>query len=218
MEDTKYVKTGTTTVGIVCKDGIVMAADNRATAGHMIVDNDIQKVQQITDNLVITFAGTASEALMLSRVLKSELKLKKIRNQMEVSVKEAANLMSRMVYSTIRRPSMIPGVAHIIMGGKDESGYYLYDIFPDGTLSPCPQYIASGSGSPFVFGVLENKYKKDITVAEGIELVQECITASMARDSASGNGIDVITITEEGTKQVADKKVNYGLIDDPAKQ
>jgi proteasome beta subunit len=209
MEDSKNImKTGTTTLGIVCKDGIVLAADKRATAGNLIAQKDTQKIANITDNIAVTMAGTASDGQFLIRLARSELKIKAMRNDLNVSVREAANLMSRMVFNNIRRPSMIPGISHFVIAGSDEAGNFLYDIFPDGTISECKEFIASGSGSTMVYGILESSYTPDMSLDEGIDMALKCINASIKRDSASGNGIDIYTITSEGTKLVLHKEID----------
>jgi proteasome beta subunit len=210
MEE-KVMKTGTTTVGIVCKDGIVLAADNRATSGYLIAQKDTLKVVNITDKIAVTMAGTVSDAQLLIRLLKSELKLKEVRTNIEPSVSDAANLMARMVYSNIRKMSMVPGVAHFIMAGVDEEGARLYDIFPDGTLTEYKDYISSGSGSVMAYGVLESEFKSGLSVDEGIDLAFKCINAAISRDIASGNGIDVYTITNDGAKRVIHKTIDYKL-------
>jgi proteasome beta subunit len=211
MEDEKFIKTGTTTVGIVCKDGIVLAADKRATAGYLIAHKKTEKVYKITDNIGVTIAGTASDAQLLVRLAQSELRLKKIRTGKEISVKEAANLIARMIYSNIRKFSLIPGVSHFIMGGKEGSKFYLYDLFADGTISDVDDYISSGSGSVMAYGVLDTLYSKNITVEEGVKLAVKCINAALQRDIASGDGIDVVTITEDGFKKVIEKELKVQL-------
>ncbi len=202
MDEKNYMKTGTTTVGIVCKDGVILAADKRATSGYLIAQKDTDKILSVTDNIAVTMAGTASDGQMLVRYLKSEMSLKKIRSKREVTVKEAANLMSRMVYSNIRKPSMVPGISHFIMAGIDDTGFYLYDLFADGTISLVKDFIGSGSGSVMAYGVLETMYKKDLTVEEGKKLAIKCVNAAVQRDIASGNGIDVFTITKDGAKKI----------------
>lgn len=212
MKEDNYMKTGTTTIGIVCSDGVVLAADRRATAGDtFIVNKKTQKIYSVTDNIAVTIAGVASDAQLLVKYAESELRLRRIRTEGEVSVKEAANLMARMVYGNIRKMSMIPGVSHFIMGGKDNLGFHIYDIFPDGSISDCENYISSGSGSVMAYGVLETLYKEEITVEEGVKLAVKCINAAIQRDAASGNGIDVIAITNQGIKKVVDKELNTKL-------
>ena len=208
MEDTeKVLKTGTTTLGLMCKDGIILAADRRATAGYLIANKKTQKIIPITDKIAVTIAGTASDAQLLARYVESELKLKMMRTKREVTVREAANLTARFTYNNIRRPSMIPGVAHFIVGGADATGFYIYDVFPDGSIAEIDDFISSGSGSVMVYGVLETLFKKDMTIDEAKSLAIKCINASIQRDIASGNGIDIIAIKEHGIEQIFDKTI-----------
>ncbi len=206
------LKTGTTTIGVVCKDGIVLAADKRATAGNLIVTKYVQKVYAINENLALTMAGTVSDAQLLSKLIKAEIKLKEIRTGRNITVKEAANLLGGMVYSNIRKMSLIPGISHFVLGGRDEKGTEVWDLFADGSVTKIEDYISSGSGSVMAYGVLETLYKKDITIEEAIKLVVKAVSAAIQRDSASGGGIDVITITKkDGVKRVINKKLNTRL-------
>ena len=194
------VKTGTTTLAIRFKDGIIVAADKRATAGHLIAQKDTQKIHNITKNIAVTMAGTASDGQLLVKIARSELKLKTLRADQQLYVREAATFMSRMVYNNLRKPSMMPGISHFVMGGVDDSGLYIFDIFPDGTISECPDYIASGSGSVMAYGVLETLYKKDMSQEEAKNLAIQCLTAAMRRDSASGNGVDIFLVDKDGAR------------------
>src|SRR3989338_3534729 len=126
-------KTGTTTIGLVCKDGIVLAADKRATSGYLISWKKFEKIITITENVAVTVAGTVSDVQLLVKYLKAELKLKDIRTGRETTVKEAASLLANFVYNNIRKYSLIPGISHFIVGGKDNSGFHLYDLSPDGS-------------------------------------------------------------------------------------
>lgn len=200
MSDANVMKTGTTTLGIKFKEGVILAADKRATAGSLIAQKDTKKINNITDNIAVTMAGTASDAQLLIKLAKAELKLKQIRTQQQLDVKEAASFMSRMVYNNLRKPSMLPGISHFVMGGVDSTGFYLYDIFPDGTVSECKDYIASGSGSVMAYGVLETLYKENMSLDEAKILAIKCINAAIRRDSASGNGIDIFLINKDGAK------------------
>lgn len=208
MTDEKFVKTGTTTVGLVCKDGIVLGADKRATAGYLIANKKTKKINNINDYIAVTMAGNASDAQFMIKLTQAELLLKKLRSNSKPSVKEAANLMARMVYSNIRRMSMFPGISHFVMGGYDDSGFYLYDLFPDGTIDEIDDFISSGSGSVMAYGVLETLYKKDMSVDEGVKLAVKSISAAIQRDIASGNGIEVVAITKDGIKKVFDKEID----------
>ena len=201
-----YKKTGTTTVGIKCKEGVVLAADKRAGAG-IIVDKRAQKVYKITDYIALTMAGTASDAQLITKLISAELRLMEIRKEKQVTLKEAANLLSGIVYQNIRRPSMIPGISHFILAGKDNKGFHIYDVYPDGSLSECKDFLSSGSGSVMAYGVLETLYSEGISIDEGIKLAVKCINAAIQRDMNSGDGIDVITITNQGIKTVLTKEI-----------
>lgn len=208
---TEQLKTGTTTVGIVCEDGIVMAADKRATAGSMIVDKRAEKVHIINDDFAVTIAGNVSDAQLMIKLIKAELKLKEVRTNKSPSVKEAANLLGGMLYSNIRRPSMMPGIAHFLLGGKDTEGVHLYDLFPDGSITKIKDFISSGSGSVFAYGVLETQYKEGISIDEGVKLVVKAVNTAMQRDSCSGNGIDVVVIKSKEVKRVMHKELVCNL-------
>jgi proteasome beta subunit len=206
MEEKNYLKTGTTTIGLKCKDGIILAADKRA-GGGIIVDKRAQKIYKITDHTALTIAGTASDAQLITKLISAELRLMEIRKEKPVTIKEAANLLSGIVYQNIRKPSMIPGISHFIFAGKDDTGFHVFDIYPDGSLSECKDFISSGSGSVMAYGVLETLYNENITIAEGTQLAIKCINAAIQRDMNSGDGIDVISITDAGVKTVLTQEI-----------
>src|SRR3989344_4969570 len=208
----KELSLGTTTVGIVCKDGLVLAADKRAGGGGgFIVDKKAEKVHKISDTMAVTIAGVASDAQLIIKLISAELRLLEIRKERSGTVKEAANLLSGIVYHNIRRPSMIPGISQFILAGKDEKGFHVFDIYPDGSLSECKDFISSGSDSVMAYGVLETLYQKDFTVKDGIELAKKAINAAIQRDMNSGEGIDVLTVTKDGVQFVLHKEINIKL-------
>jgi proteasome beta subunit len=204
-------KTGTTTLGLVCKDGIILAADRRATAGHFIAAKKVEKVLKITDNIAVTIAGTVSDIQLLAKIIKAELKLKQIRTGKVNTVKEAVNLLAGIVYSNIRKFSLIPGISHFIVGGKDEFGFHLYDLGADGSITEEDEFVSSGSGSVMVYGLLETVYKKDMLTKDAVKLAVKGINAALQRDSASGDGVIVYAITDKGVEKVLDKELEVKL-------
>ena len=207
----KMLKTGTTTVGIKCKDGIVLAADRRATAGNLIVDKRAEKVHKLSDHFAVTIAGSVSEAQLLIKLIKAELKLKEMRTGKYPTAKETANLLGGLLYSSIRRMSMMPAVAHFLLGARDAQGVHLYDLFPDGSVTHVPDYVSSGSGSVFAYGVLESQYTADISVKEGIALATKAINAALQRDTYSGNGIEIAVVRETSVEKVEVRELKYSL-------
>ncbi len=206
------VKTGTTTLGIVCKDGIVVAADKRASFGSeqgvtYIAGKDQQKIRELTPEIIVTTAGTASDTRRIIKLARAELKLKELRSKSKPTVENAANLFSNISYHGIRTPSMIPSIAHFLMAGYDETGFYLYDIFPDGFLEKVDNYAVSGSGMVHVNPILDSEYNKKISVEDGIKLAKKCLSASMGRDPGTGEGLDVYVVKKGEVKQVLAQEI-----------
>ena len=203
------LKTGTTILGIVCKNGVVMAADRQTTAGTVVHHKDKRKVIQLNDYLVFSGAGLAAAVDRIKKVLPAELKLKELRSKSRPSVKQAANLLSAIIYSTIRQPSMIPDqMAVLIAGFNEDDSTELYTIDPAGSIKEIKTYDASfGSGMPYILGLLERQYKEEMTMEEGVELAKEALKSSTQRDIGSGHGIDIFTITKKGIKKVVEQTI-----------
>ncbi|MBN2368638.1 proteasome subunit beta [Candidatus Woesearchaeota archaeon] len=209
----EVLKTGTTTVGIVAKDCIILGADKRATAGNFIAGKKVDKIQPVSDKMALTTAGSVSDIQLLVKLIKAELSLRELRTNRFNKVSEAANLVAGLVYSSIRRMSMIPGIVHFLFAGHDEEGgLKLYDIFPDGSISEVEDFVSSGSGSMFAFGVFDSQYKKDMTKDEGVDLVIRAINSALQRDSASGDGLDVVVIDNKGVHKVMTKDLRIKAI------
>ncbi len=203
------LKTGTSIVGIACKDGIVMAADRQVTAGNIAVNKRFQKVSQINDYLVVSWTGGLSDAMMLTKLLRAELRLKHLRSKQRPTVKEAASLVGSIAYNNIRRLSTIPFIAGTLVGGFNEDGTFeLYTIEPAGSVTKVEDYDANfSSGMPYILGLLEREYNDEMTVKEGVDLALNCLKSSTQRDIGSGFGIDVFAITLEGIKHVIEQEI-----------
>jgi proteasome beta subunit len=205
----QILKTGTSILGIVCKDGIVMAADRQVTAGNIVMNKGEKKVFPINDYLIMAGCGVAADIQRVPKMLAAELKLKQLKSKTRPDVKSAVSLLGHMSYNGIRQPSMIPQQAGFLMGGVNEDGSVeLYSIEPAGGSMKVEDYDANfGSGMPYILGLLEREYKKDITVEEGVKLAVESLKSSTQRDTGSGYGMDVFIITKEGIKKVIDKEI-----------
>lgn len=205
-------QTGTTNVGILCKDGIVLAADRKVTLGGMIVSSKkFEKVLIINEDLAITVAGLVSDVQLITKIIKAQIKLDELRRGKKIKATEAANLLANLVYSNSRKFSAIPGVTGFLFGGRDKDGYYLYELGMDGSLTKFDDYTTTGSGMLFATGVLEANYKEDLSVEDGIKLAIKAVDAAIQRDTGSGSGIDIITITKDGTKKAMSKQLNTRL-------
>jgi proteasome beta subunit len=208
MDEPKIQKTGTTTLGMICKDGIILAADKKATLGWMVSNKDMEKVIIINEDLAVTVAGTVSDIQLLIKLIRAQIKLDELRRGKKIKVKEAANLLGNLVYNNIRKFSSIQGITGFLLGGRDDEGYYLYEVGVDGSVIQSKNYVSDGSGMMFAIGVLEANYQENIDIEEGIKLAIKAVSAAAQRDTASGCGVDVITITKDGAKKTFSKIID----------
>jgi proteasome beta subunit len=207
------LKTGTSIISIVCKDGVIMAADRQVTAGNIVMSKKEKKVIQLNDYLVGAWCGNASDAQMLSRIIIAELRLKELRSKQRPTIKETASLVANICFRNIRQMSMIPSIVGTLIGGFNEDGTVeVYTIEPAGGYYKVEDYDANfGSGMPFILGLLERGYKKDMTIKEGTELAVEALKSSTQRDTGSGYGVDVYAITKEGINKAVEKEISTDL-------
>jgi proteasome beta subunit len=197
------MKHGTTTVGLITSGGVVVASEKRATMGYLIAHKAVTKVVKITDNIAMTIAGMVGDAQMISKYLKAELELYEIRKNKSVTIKAASTLLANILYGN---RFTVPFYVQLLLAGRDDEGYHLYSVGPDGS-SIQDEYISTGSGSVMAYGVLEDQYKKGIALKEGIRIAARAIKAAMARDIASGGGVDVFTITKDGISKVPKEEI-----------
>jgi proteasome beta subunit len=203
MMDTppNVVKTGTSTIGITFDGGVVVGADHRATMGHFIANKSVQKLFKIGNNLALTTAGLVGHAQSLSRTLSAEVSLFELRRQQSMTVKGAATLTANIL---VGRPHWV----QLLIVGVDEDGSHVYSIDSAGGSIP-DKYCATGSGSPYMYGVLEDNFKEGMSRSEALKLAARALYASGQRDAASGNGMDLAVITaKDGYQQVSQQEIS----------
>jgi proteasome beta subunit len=181
----------TTTVGMVFKDGVVLGTDSRATMGRMIACKGAQKVYKLTENIAMTTAGGVGDAQTLVRTLSAELNLIQLRTNKQVTVKAAATFLSNVLASN----KYVPFEVQLLLAGIDINGPSIYSIDSAGGATK-EKLTATGSGSPTAYGVLEDRFKEGLTEEQATTLVKRAVEAAKARDSASGNAIQVCVITK----------------------
>ena len=195
-------KKGTTTLGLVFKDGIVAAAEHRATMGTLIAHKVAKKIFKIDEHMLLTTAGLVGDAQLLARFLRVEAELYKLEREEAMPVKGAATLMANI----LNQRKFYPYYVQLIIGGVDSSGPHIFSLDAAGGAIE-DIYTTTGSGSPYVFGVLEDNYKKDMEEEEAINLAIRAMTAAMKRDAASGDGMDIVVITKKGYKELSSEEI-----------
>jgi proteasome beta subunit len=185
------MKTGTTTVGVATENGAVLATDMRASAGHMVSSKDVQKVEQIHPTAALTIAGSVSAAQSLIRSLRAEVNLYETRRSKDMSMEALSTLTSNLLRS---------GAFFIVsplLGGVDEEGTHIYSLDPLGGMTE-EDYAVSGSGSQYALGVLEQDYEEDLSIDDARSVTVRAIQSAVERDLASGNGINIAEVSDEG--------------------
>jgi len=207
LRDVKGIKSGTTTVGIVCKDGVVLAAEKKATMGYLVAAKEDTKITKIMDHIAITQAGMVGDIQALTRYITAESSLYELRNKKRMPVTAAASLLANILYGG--RWSFFPYMVQLIMAGYDDKGPSLFILHPDGSRLEEKKFFSTGSGSPIAFGVLETLFKKGLSVDEGKKVAIRSVKAAVERDIASGGvGIDVAVIDSKGFKMLTKQEVD----------
>ncbi|SDX86552.1 archaeal proteasome endopeptidase complex subunit beta [Halobellus clavatus] len=189
----KETKTGTTTVGLKTEDGVVLATDMRASLGRMVSSKDVQKVEEIHPRGALTIAGSVSAAQSLISSIRAEVRLYEARRGEDMSMQALSTLMGNFLRS---------GAFYIvqpILGGVDDDGPHIYSIDPAGSILE-EEYTVTGSGSQYALGVLEQEYNEDLSLEEAKSVAARAIKSAVERDLASGNGINVCVVTEDGVE------------------
>jgi len=199
-------KTGTTTVGLICKDGVVLAAEKKSTMGYLVANKESEKILPIDDHIALTIAGASGDAQALARYMKAELNLFKIQNQRKISVKGAATLLANILHSG--RWTFLPYMVQLIVAGYDDNGPSIFTLDAIGSSEEEKKFFSTGSGSPIALGVLEDGYKDSISLEDGMRLAVKAVKAAIERDIASGgSGIDVAVINKEGIRFLKKEEV-----------
>jgi len=187
---------GATTIGVVCKDAVILASERRVSYGYFVMSKSGKKVFQIADSIGAACAGLIADMQALTKEVAVYLRLYSFERDRLASVKSAAKVMASLLFE--RR--LYPYLAQTIVGGVDDEGPSLYVLDPLGSVID-DKFASIGSGSEIAVGVLEAEYKEGLTAEQGKELVKKAAKAALARDIGSGNGLDFMTITRSGIKE-----------------
>jgi proteasome beta subunit len=202
----KLALKGTTTVGVVCTDGVILSSDTRVTMGYFVAHKQGKKIYQIDDHIGMTISGGVADAQYVVEILKVNAKLYKLNNGRPMPIKSAARLVSNVLFSA--RGGLM---AQILVGGYDSTGPHVFSLDPLGSLLE-EKCVATGSGSPIAYGVLEDKYQEGLPVEKVLPVVVRAVDSAMKRDIASGNNYDIAVITKDEYRSLSteEKKAILG--------
>ena len=193
----RLVLKGTTTIGVVCKDGVILASDTRVTMGFYVAHKHGKKIYKIDDHLAMTIAGSLADAQRTVDILTANAQLYKLNMGRPLSIGSAARLMANLLFSSRL-------MTQVLVGGVDDIGPHVFSIDPLGSLTE-EKCVATGSGSPIAYGILEDRFKEGVSVKEFLPIIVKAVNSAMKRDSASGDSFNVAVIDEKGYRELTDE-------------
>jgi len=203
---------GTTTIGLVFSDGVILATEKRATMGYMIASKKAKKVYKIAGRIGLTTAGGVGDAQQLARILTVECNLYQIRRSRPITVGATATLLSNY----LNQNRIYPYYVQLLVGGIDENGPSVYSVDAMGGATKEEEIVSTGSGSPMAYGVLEDRFRANMTEAEAIDIAIRALTSAMKRDAGSGEGIHVVVITKDRYEELSEDNLKKYLAKTPA--
>ncbi len=192
---------GTTTVGVVCSDGVILSSDTRVTMGMFIAHKQGKKIYRVDNHIGMTISGGVADAQQVVDILTANAQLYKMNFGRPIPVKSAARLVANLLFSS----RFAPLIAQVLIGGVDDTGPRVFSLDPLGSLTE-EKCVATGSGSPVAYGVLEDKYKEGASTKELMSTVVHAVKAAMKRNTASGDSFDVAIINEIGYHELNEEE------------
>ncbi len=187
----------TTTIGVVCSDGVLLTTDTRATMGSFVAHKNAKKVYQIDHHLAMTIAGVVGDAQAIVEMLRANAALYKLDLGRPMPVNSAARMVSNILFSS----RFYPLGVQALIGGMDDTGGHIFALDPLGSMME-EKFVSTGSGSPVAYGVLESELKEDMTVKDATQVLVRAVNSAMKRDSASGDSFDVAIVTRDGYREL----------------
>lgn len=184
---------GATTLGIRSKEAVALASEKRLSYGYFVFSKSVRKVFQITPKIGAACAGFVADMQTLIRDATAVINLYRIENRSEPMVRTVAKVLSNYLFSS----RFFPYLTETIVGGFDDEGPHVIVLDPLGSMIE-DDYAVVGSGAEIAIGIVETEYRPDMTPKELYNLSVKAIKASISRDTASGNGIDVLVFTKDG--------------------
>jgi proteasome beta subunit len=193
-KDNHRLMSHTTTVAVKVNGGVILGTESQATMGYLVASDTAPKILQITDRIAMTISGSVADAQQLINNVRAIAQLEALEKGRELSVKAVSRLTSSILF----RNRMFPLITMLIVGGVDEKGGHVYMLDPLGSMLEEEEFTATGSGSVVAYGVLEDEYRKDMSIEEGKRLVMRAVNAARRRDIASGGSIQLAVINTKG--------------------
>jgi proteasome beta subunit len=196
----EHIKKGTTTCALTCKDGVVLAADTRASAGFFIADKHVMKIQKVDRHIGMTMAGGVADAQNLVDIMRYNANIFRLTNKEPIPIKSAARLCSNVLFNQRSFPFFVQIILAGVDSTKQEGQIYNIDLFGSMTSE---KFIATGSGSPVAYGYLETEFKENLTVNDAYKIAIYAIAAAIKRNAGTGDSINTVIIDKDGYHELS---------------
>jgi proteasome beta subunit len=203
----QLVLKGTTTIGLVCKKSVVLASDTRVTMGSYVAHKHGKKIYKIDDHLAMTISGGVADAQRTVDILKVNAQLYKLNMDRPIPISSAARLIANLLFSS----RYAPLIAQVLIGGMDDTGPHVFSLDPFGSLTE-EKCVATGSGSPIAYGILEDRFKEDMSAEEVLPVIVKAVDSAMKRDAASGDSFNVAVINVKGYRELTKEEKKQLLV------
>jgi proteasome beta subunit len=203
----QLVLKGTTTIGLVCKNSVVLASDTRVTMGSYVAHKHGKKIYKVDDHLAMTISGGVADAQRTVDILKVNAQLYKLNMDRPMPVSSAARLIANLLFSS----RYAPLIAQVLIGGMDDTGPHVFSLDPFGSLTE-EKCVATGSGSPIAYGILEDRFKEDMSAKEILPVIVKAVDSAMKRDAASGDSFNVAVIDVKGYRELTKEEKKQLLV------
>jgi proteasome beta subunit len=192
---------GTTTIGLVCKDGVTLASDTRVTMGYYVAHKQGKKIYEIDDHIAMTIAGTVADAQRIVDILAGNARLYRINTGRPIPISSAARYTANLLFSA----RYIPLLTQVLLGGVDDTGPHVFSIDPFGSLTE-EKNVSTGSGSPVAYGVLEDRFKEGMSIKEALPVIAKAVDAAMKRNAGTGDSFNISIIDDKGYRELTSKE------------
>ena len=186
---------GATAVGISFNNGVLLASERRVSFGNFVVNKNTKKTFVLTENVGAACAGMVADMNVLARQVAALSKIRKFEIRRDLPTNSVAKLMSVIMFE--RR--YFPLLTQVVVGGYDTKPQ-IYTLDPLGSLLP-DEYASVGSGAEMALGVLDAQYNSKMNEEDARNLAIKSIKSSIQRDASSGDGIDILIISNRGKKE-----------------
>lgn len=199
---TMYGFTGTV-VGVRCKDGIALASDTRGAAYYLVLSKRVRKIFQLEERIGAAISGSSGDVQSLMNLLKTEANLYRLNHDRSISTKSLAQIAANLLHNRRMFPYIVAG----ILSGVDGDGPRLFFLDPIGGKIEEEKFASAGTGSTIAYGVLEQNYRDDMKLSDGLKLAAQSIRTAIERDAATGDKVVVATIDEKGYRELSEEEV-----------